>query len=84
MLYTDATRALYRTRAELLVQNHRKLKSTVRAEKRGGKLAAPSDIPVGISGHSGCDRLQERLGTNVRAVNTTVRRKAERHTEHRS
>ena len=46
-LYTDATRALYRTRAELLVQRRRELKGAVRAEKRGGKLAALPDIPAG-------------------------------------
>ena len=35
VLYTDATRALYRTRAELLVQRRRDLKEAIRAEKRG-------------------------------------------------
>ena len=47
VLYTDATRALCRTRAELLKQSRRKVKGAVRAEKRGGKLAAPPDIPAG-------------------------------------
>ena len=47
VLYTDATRALYRTRAELLRQNRSEVKGAVRAEKRRGKLAAPPDIPAG-------------------------------------
>ena len=47
VLYTDATRALYRTRAELMRQSRREVKGAVRAEKREGKLAAPPDIPVG-------------------------------------
>ena len=47
VLYTDATRALYRTRAELLRQVRREVKGAVRAEKRGGKLAVPPDIPTG-------------------------------------
>ena len=47
VLYTDATRALYRTRAELLRQSRREVKGVVRAEKRGCKLAAPPDIPAG-------------------------------------
>ena len=47
VLYTDATRALYRTRAELMRQSRREVKGAVRAEKRGGKLAAPPDIPAG-------------------------------------
>ena len=46
-LYTDATRALYRTRAELLRQIRSEVKGAVRAEKRGGKLAAPPDVPAG-------------------------------------
>ena len=47
VLYTDATRALYRTRAELIRQSRREVKGAVRAEKRVGKLAAPPDIPSG-------------------------------------
>ena len=46
-LYTEATRALYRTRAELMRQSRREVKGAVRAEKRGGKLAAPPNIPAG-------------------------------------
>ena len=41
VLYTDATRALCRTRVELWALNRREVKGAVRAEKRGGKLAAP-------------------------------------------
>ena len=47
VLYTDATRALYRTRAELLRQIRREVKGAVRAEKKGGKLAAPPGHPDG-------------------------------------
>ena len=36
VLYTAATRALYRTRAELLQQIRREVKGAVRAKKRGG------------------------------------------------
>ena len=46
-LYTDATPALYRTRAELMRQSRKEVKGAVRAEKRGGKLAAPPAIPAG-------------------------------------
>ena len=35
VLYTDATRALYRTRAELLMQRRKEVKGAARAEKRG-------------------------------------------------
>ena len=60
VLYTDATRALYRTRAELLAQTCRELKDAVRADKIGGKLAAtghtsgqgPQDT-LAASGHRG-------------------------------
>ena len=45
-LCTYATRALYRTWAELFVQTRREVKGVVRAEKRGGKLAVPPTCPV--------------------------------------
>ena len=66
VLYTDTKRALYRARAELLAQTRWELKGAVQAEKRGGKVAAPPDIPAGRdlrtfwtrqdSGEVGCKR----------------------------
>ena len=47
VLYTYATRALYRTRADLLAQVCREVKGAVRAKKRGGKLEAPPPGPAG-------------------------------------
>ena len=67
VLYTDATRALYRTRAELLAQTRRELKSAVLAEKRGGKLVGRLTYRrAGTCGHSGRGRFQGMLVTNVR------------------
>ena len=37
VFYTDATRTLCSTRAELLAQNCREFKGTIRAEKKGGQ-----------------------------------------------
>ena len=39
--------ALYRTREEFLTQTHGELKGAIRAEKRGGELAAPPTAPAG-------------------------------------
>ena len=69
-LYTDATKALYRTRAELLVQRRREIKGAVRAEKRGGKLAAPQTSQrARTSGRSGRDRTP---GGRIQDKKTTV------------
>ena len=83
VLYTDSTRALYRTRAELLAQTRRELKSAVRADKIGGKLAATGHTggqgpqnTLAAAGHRGS---WIRTSLNVRSVSMTARRKAERH-----
>ena len=56
----------------------------VRAERRGGKLAAPrTSRRVGTSGHFGCASPQGRLGTSARSASIMVRRRDGRCTEPR-
>ena len=44
-LYTKATRALYRTRAELLVQGRREIRHAVRVKKTPSRRATPNEGP---------------------------------------
>ena len=77
VLYTDAARALYRTWAELLAQTCREPKGAVRAEKKGGKMAAPNDIPAGGDLRTLWPRQDlGEVGYGERLVNTIVLRRA--------